>query len=277
MTVAHEDWLRSQIEKEDYWFLQIDLGNGLVTPGWSNPRTDKLPYFGLPDDMSGMRVLDIGCAEGFFSFEAEYRGAREVVAIDAFPDSIRRFNICRGALNSNVTAVVASVYDLDPRTFGTFDLVMFFGVLYHLRHPLLGLQKVAAVTAGTVLLQTQTFRFPALSEEPIARFYPNGVRSGPPDKPMHDPSVFWRHNEACIRDMLLHVGFGDVERLRFQGTSQAKRTLARVGKQKLAKRLRPVPAATVGNAVFRAHAPTQAPGVPPAPDTDGALGGAGKL
>src|SRR4029077_12833021 len=116
---------------------------------------------------------------------------------------IRRFNICRSALDSNVTGVVASVYDLDPRSFGTFDLVMFFGVLYHLRHPLLGLQKVASVTAGTVRLQTQTFQFPPLSAEPLARFYPKGVPSGPPDNPIYDDSVFWRHNEACVQDMML--------------------------------------------------------------------------
>jgi tRNA (mo5U34)-methyltransferase len=277
VTVPNEDWLRSQIEKEEYWFLQIDLGNGLMTPGWSNPKTDKLPYFGLPDEMSGMRVLDIGCAEGFFSFEAERRGAREVIAIDPFPETIRRFNICRSALDSNVTGVVASVYDLDPRSFGTFDLVMFFGVLYHLRHPLLGLQKVASVTAGTVRLQTQTFQFPPLSAEPIARFYPKGVPSGPPDNPIYDDSVFWRHNEACVLDMMLHVGFVEVEPLRFQEPKAAKHTFIRDGKQKLATRWRPNPAATFGNTVFRAQSATQAAGVAPARNTDGALGGAGRL
>ena len=52
---------------------------GIVTPGWSDPKVDKLPHFGLPASMTGMRVLDIGNAEGFFSFEAERRGAAEVV------------------------------------------------------------------------------------------------------------------------------------------------------------------------------------------------------
>ena len=70
-----EDWVRSQVESEPYWFHRIELPNGVVTPGWSNPTVDKLPYFGLPDDMTGMRVLDIGHAEGFFCFEAERRGA----------------------------------------------------------------------------------------------------------------------------------------------------------------------------------------------------------
>ena len=72
-------WIKSQIESEKYWFHAIELPGGMVTPGWSNPRTDKLPFFGLPDEMHGLRVLDIGHAEGFFSFEAERRGAAEVV------------------------------------------------------------------------------------------------------------------------------------------------------------------------------------------------------
>ena len=86
--VNHHDWLRSQVEAEEYWFQKIDLGDGLTTPGWSDPMTEKLPFYGLPDDMTGMRVLDIGCCEGFFSFEAERRGAADVVAIDSFPESL---------------------------------------------------------------------------------------------------------------------------------------------------------------------------------------------
>ena len=58
--------LKERVEAEPYWFQQIDLGDGVVTPGWSNAARDKLPYFGLPDDMTGLRVLDVGCAEGSF-------------------------------------------------------------------------------------------------------------------------------------------------------------------------------------------------------------------
>src|SRR5438094_8163342 len=102
----------------------------MVTPGWSNPRTDKLALFGLPDEMHGLRVLDIGHAEGFFSFEAERRGAAEVVAIETYPAMIRRVDICRAALGSSAHSFRASVYDLNPSTLGTFDLVFFLCVLY---------------------------------------------------------------------------------------------------------------------------------------------------
>lgn len=69
----------------------MELLNGIVTPGWSDPKIDKLPYFGLPADMTGMRVLDIGNAEGFFPFEAERRGAAEVTGIENYPPMARKF------------------------------------------------------------------------------------------------------------------------------------------------------------------------------------------
>jgi tRNA (mo5U34)-methyltransferase len=209
--LTHHDWVRSRVDEEKYWFHRIELAPDLVTPGWSDPLTDKIPYYGLPDDMTGMRVLDIGCAEGFFSFEAERRGASEIVAIDSFPDSVRRFNICRDALDSRATAYLTNVYDLSPRTFGTFDLVMFFGVLYHLRHPILAIEKIFGVTSGTLLMQTASFEDPALGTESAAKFHPFGIESGPPEDRQLDPTVFWVPNEACVRDLLLHVGFDNVK------------------------------------------------------------------
>src|SRR5580658_7756765 len=124
-TASFADVVRQRVEREPYWFQKIEIMPGLKTPGWSDPLTEKLPFYGLPEDLTGKRVLDIGCAEGFFSFEAESRGAREVVAIDSFPDSIRRFNIVRDARQSNATAFLMNVYDLDPDRLGTFDLVLF--------------------------------------------------------------------------------------------------------------------------------------------------------
>jgi 2-polyprenyl-3-methyl-5-hydroxy-6-metoxy-1,4-benzoquinol methylase len=150
-SVSFKSWLKAQVEAEKYWFHRMELAPDLVTPGWSDPKTEKLPFFGLPEDMRGMRVLDIGCAEGFFSFEAERRGAKEVIGIDSFPDSVRRFNICRNAYQSKATAFLCNVYDLNVRAFGTFDMVFFFGVLYHLRNPILALEKIFGVCTGTLL------------------------------------------------------------------------------------------------------------------------------
>jgi tRNA (mo5U34)-methyltransferase len=209
--MPHGEWLRAVVAAEPYWFHKMDLGNGIVTGGWSEPAVDKLPYFGLPEDMSGLRVLDIGCAEGFFTFEAERRGASEVVAIDSFPDSVRRFNIARDALGMRSQAYLTNVYDLSLKTFGSFDLVMYFGVSYHLRHPLLALEKIFEVCSGTILMQTASFENEAFGDASASLFHPFGIESGPSEARVLDPTVFWVPNAACVAAMLAHVGFVNVE------------------------------------------------------------------
>ena len=180
------DWVRSQVAGEGYWFQRMDLGPGLTTPGWSDLQAEKLPYFGLPERMQGMRVL-------------------------VLPDSIRRFGICRSALAARATAYLCNVYDLGPKAFGTFDLVFFFGVLYHLRNPLLALERVFSVCAGTLLLQTATHEVAGAEQVPLARFHPSGIESGPPGSGLFDPTVFWLPNAECARAMTSHVGFEAIE------------------------------------------------------------------
>lgn len=204
------DWIRHQVEAEPYWFQKIEVLPGLYSPGWSDPKLEKLPYFGLPEDLTGKRVLDIGCAEGFFSFEAEKRGAREVVGIDSFPASVRRFNIAKVARQSNATAFLMNVYDLEPKRLGTFDLVLFYGVLYHLKHPQYALERIRSICTGDLLFQTYTCEEPAVSGIPWARFYPHGLMSGNHQE-LFDPTVFWLFNCACCLAMLDHVGFTDLK------------------------------------------------------------------
>ena len=200
------DWVRHQIAAEPYWFQKIEVLPGLYTPGWDDPALVKLPYFGLPEDLTGKRVLDIGCAEGFFSFEAERRGAREVIGIDSFPDSVRRFNITRAARQSNATAFLMNVYDLEPKRLGTFDLVLFYGVFYHLKHPQYALERIRSICTGDLLFQTHMYEEPAVKGIPWARFYPHGMMSGSHNE-LFDPTVFWLFNSACCLAMLDHVGF----------------------------------------------------------------------
>jgi len=205
------EWVRSQVDREEYWFHQMEILPGLVTPGWSEPVEEKVPYFHLPEDMTGLRVLDIGCADGFFSFEAERRGAAQVIAIDSSPHSVRRFNICRAALDSRATAFLVNVYDLSPRQLGTFDVVMCFGVLYHLRNPLLALERIFSISSGRLFLQTASFEEAVLGDAAAARFHPAGLMSGTAENPLFDPTVFWVPNEQAVRGMLSHVGFVDVD------------------------------------------------------------------
>jgi len=203
-------WIRHQVDAERYWFQKIEVLPGLFSSGWSDPAVEKLPYFGLPEDLTGKRVLDIGCAEGFFSFEAEKRGAREVIGIDSFPDSIRRFNITKAARQSNASAYLMNVYDLEPKRLGTFDVVLFYGVFYHLKHPQYALERIRSICTGDLLFQTHMFDEPAVKGTPWARFYPHGMMSGN-DKELFDPTVFWIFNSACCLAMLDHVGFIDMK------------------------------------------------------------------
>ncbi len=209
----YKDLLRLRIEHEpNWWFHKIRIDDTLVTPGWSDPLTEKLPYFGLPDSFAGMRVLDIGCAEGFFSFEAERRGAAEVVAIDENLGLIERFQLVRGALGMKAQAHLCSVYELTPKLFGMFDVVFFFGVLYHLLHPMLALQSILSVCKGTLLMQTHVADEVGIPQEvPLATFHPHGLESGPAQSRVVDKSVFWVPNRLCAKDMVLKAGFVEVE------------------------------------------------------------------
>lgn len=205
-----QSMIEHQVKTEPYWFQKIEVAPGLFSPGWSNPVAQKLPFFGLPEDLTGMRVLDIGCAEGFFSFEAEKRGAREVIGIDSFLDSVRRFNIVKTARQSNATAFLMNVYDLDPKRLGTFDLVLFYGVFYHLKHPQYALERIRSVCTGELLFQTHIYEEPAVKGVPWARYYPHGMMSGA-NHELWDPTVFWLFNSQCCLAMLDHVGFTDMK------------------------------------------------------------------
>jgi tRNA (mo5U34)-methyltransferase len=210
LAFSFKDLVAHEVKAEPYWFQKSEVLPGFYSPGWSNPAVEKLPYFGLPKDLSGMRVLDIGCAEGFFSFEAEKRGAREVIGIDSFPDSIRRFNIVKAARQSNATAFLMNVYDLEPKRLGTFDLVLFYGVFYHLKHPQYALERIRSICTGDLLFQTHIYEEPAIKGTPWARFYPHGMMSGA-NHELWDPTVFWLFNSRCCLAMLDHVGFADLK------------------------------------------------------------------
>ncbi|HYP12864.1 MAG TPA: methyltransferase domain-containing protein, partial [Bryobacteraceae bacterium] len=103
----------------------------------------RLKAFGLPDDLTGKRVLDIGPWDGYFTFEMERRGA-EVVAIDYV--DLDTFRELHRAFDSQAEYHRMDVYELEPHKFGMFDIVLCLGVLYHLKHPLLALEKICAIT-----------------------------------------------------------------------------------------------------------------------------------
>jgi tRNA (mo5U34)-methyltransferase len=153
------------------WYHTIELPNGVVTPGEYDHRP-LLPHYGLPDDLTGQRALDVGTNNGFWAFEMERRGAT-VAAVDVdmiseldFPPGVREvirekgidipvgrgFAVAHKLLGSRVEKVVSNIYDMDPATIGTFDFVHIADLLLHLREPLRALERVRAVTTGRALI-----------------------------------------------------------------------------------------------------------------------------
>ena len=136
-----------------HWYHQIDLGGGFVTPG--GVRCSRvLKRICLPVDLSGLEILDIGAWDGYYSFEAERRGARRVVALDRWSEeaggSKEGFEFARKILKSRVESVTMDAMEISPETIGQFDIVLFLGVLYHMRHPLRGLEKIASVHTRSI-------------------------------------------------------------------------------------------------------------------------------
>src|SRR5215813_12279415 len=132
---------------EGGWWHRFELPDGSVIQGVCevSGMRERIGQFPIPSDLSGKRVLDIGAWDGWFSFEMERRGA-EVVAIDCWDNP--RFHEMRARLRSKVDYRRMNVYELSPERVGRFDIVLFFGVLYHLKHPLLALERVCSVTEG---------------------------------------------------------------------------------------------------------------------------------
>ena len=138
--------IRRMVAEHGRWWHEIELAPGIVTPGDDSNRM-KLPILeriGFPSDLHGKRLLDLGCSDGYFSFEAEKRGA-EVVAMDFVPETYTGFATARTILGSRAQYVMENVYNLAPETYGQFDVILFLGVLYHLRKPLAALDAIRSV------------------------------------------------------------------------------------------------------------------------------------
>lgn len=160
---------------EFVWHQRFELVPGVPTPGES-PVIWILEQGDFPQDLTGASVLDIGTANGGAAFEAERRGAARVVAVDIYPKEWFGVGAIKDFLGSKVEFVQASLYDLPAKLGGErFDIVLFLGVLYHLRHPLLGLDAVWQLSAddGLVLIETQIADgdLGPGAELAVARFY----------------------------------------------------------------------------------------------------------
>lgn len=190
------------------WYHRIDLGDGIVTPGVDDTPNRMAPLE-LPSDLSGRSVLDIGAWDGVFTFEAERRGASRVLATDSYCWSGEGWGTKEGfltasrILGSQADDLEIDVMDLSPDRVGTFDLVLFVGVLYHLRHPLLALERVASVTGDQLIFDSHTAKIE--EPDPVMLFYPGTELN-------NDPTNWWGANPPAVEAMLRDVGFRRIER-----------------------------------------------------------------
>ena len=183
------------------WHQKFELAPGVWTPGVS-PIAWMCQKAGLPADLSGKTVLDIGTTNAATAFEAERRGAERVVAVDIFDPDWFGVRALSTLLESKVEYVQTSVYELAERFSEPFDLVIFWGVLYHLRHPLLALDSVRAVAGAEVSLETAVCdsELPGPPASSLVRFYRRDELSG-------DGSNWFAPSVATLQDWCASSGF----------------------------------------------------------------------
>jgi tRNA (mo5U34)-methyltransferase len=214
--------------KQRRWYHALELAPGFATEGLFDLR----PYvgeYGLPERMDGLRALEVGCWDGFWSFEMERRGA-EVVAIDLdderdldwparrrpqqFPDAPRGegFRLAKEILGSKVERINCSVYHATPEELGTFDIVFCGSVLVHLRDQLLALERIASLCTRTFISAEGYDRLTDLIPFPAARFHADREAA----------VVYWMPARKTWKRMMLAAGFDRVqERSKFNMESTA--------------------------------------------------------
>lgn len=194
-----------------FWWHTIDLGDGVVTAGQDDPRSQEVREQAVPRRLRGKTVLDIGCWDGYFSFLCERRGAT-VTPVDTFQyrNFVRsKYGVeLKGGEGFRVAArLLGSRLKLKKLDFASlrepFDIVLFFGVLYHERHPLLALEHLARLTREYAVVETHYIRS---GKQPVLRFYPGATLN-------EDPTNFWGPTLSCIELMLKDVGFRTVSLL----------------------------------------------------------------
>jgi tRNA (mo5U34)-methyltransferase len=217
---ARRDPIARRIRQLAPWFHDLHLPSGHRTAP-DHPLGD-FPAVkwrelapALPADLAGWSVLDVGCNAGFYAFELAGRGA-EVLAIDADEHYLAQARWAAGQLDpaGRVTFERRQVYDL-ARSDRAFDLVLFLGVLYHLRHPLLALDLLAERTRRLLVLQTLTTPGDAETLTPLDLPYEERERLRLPGWPRMsflerrfagDPTNWWAPDAACVEAMLRSSG-----------------------------------------------------------------------
>jgi tRNA (mo5U34)-methyltransferase len=223
------------------WFHSFDLGSGVRTSGIKSAETLEREWGALAlPALEGKSVLDVGAWDGWFSFRCEDAGAARVVALDHFAWAMdhvaqrayyircleegttpeewenvpelwdetlpgkRPFDLVHRQRRSRVETIVADFPGTDAPTLQAFDIVLFLGVLYHLRDPFLALRRVAKVTKEMAAIETVIVVVPDNEHHPLWELFPADELNG-------DPSNWWAGNAKGLESLCLAAGFRRVE------------------------------------------------------------------
>jgi tRNA (mo5U34)-methyltransferase len=219
-TIRSEKSIETQVSALGPWFHNIRLGGIQTAPEHflgDYPRI-KFDSFrdAIPVDLAGKTVLDIGCNAGFYSFEMKRRGAVRVLGIDTDEHYLRQARFAAEVKGADVEFRRLAVWDVAELQ-EKFDLVIFMGVLYHLRHPLLALDLIHEHVAKDLMVFQSMQRGSREVMEVELDYDFNTV--APFDEPAypkmhfiehrysHDETNWWVPNRACVEAMLRSAGF----------------------------------------------------------------------
>ena len=212
--------IRQQVEALGPWFHNIELGGVRTAPehflgDYPNMKWQKFAH-AIPADLSGKSVLDIGCNAGFYSIEMKKRGAERVLGVDFDDVYLEQARFAAQVAEADIEFRKLSVYDVGALG-EKFDVVIFMGVLYHLRHPLLALDLIREHVAGDLLV-FQSMQRGSSEILPLAENYPfsDAALFDEPGFPkLHfienryadDPTNWFVPNAACAEAILRSAGF----------------------------------------------------------------------
>ena len=197
LTSIDRDRAQAIVSDVAHWHHKFEVFPGVVTPGSYDPQF-LLEKLQLPADMTGMRALDLGPSDGFFSMHMARRGA-QVTAVDYRAKARHGFGAMEQLTGLEFDYRQMNLYDMDAADFGDFDFVLLLGVLYHLPDMLRALHLVSRLCRNRLLLETQ-FEPNLMPGTAVARYYEAGTLA-------NDITNFWVPNKECVFALLRDTGF----------------------------------------------------------------------
>ena len=204
------------IERFPHWYHRIYLGNGVYTLGGRGFHEDVWACFesALPPTMSGLSVLDVGTNAGYFALQAKLRSAKHVVATEFESIFLEQAEAIRQIWGVDIDYRLMDAHDIGKLN-QTFDIVVFAGILYHLKHPLQVLEALGNMCRDAILVETECIvedsrncvvvrqgrpAEPQLAHKGIMKFVEHTELNG-------DPSNWWVPDVECVMGMLRTAGF----------------------------------------------------------------------